>query len=193
MRNFEDKKNYNEEFETDKLIIKPLSEEHNSIIAEYFKNNHEEYENYYLEEYDDDCLRFIYEHPRTFMFGMFLKDSGEYVGYVSFNMKNSSTAFIAYYVFPKYRGNGYCVESLRALCKKALSRQLVYKDDRKGITTQVIRTIEFDIALVNQKSIHIATKLGARLNKSFKEDIPFKNKWLDTVIYILDIQNLIYR
>lgn len=81
---------------------------------------------------------------------------------------------IGYCIFPEYRGQGYCVEAANIALKYAFEDWNAHK--------VVAMCNEFNIA-----SYRVLEKLGMTREGVFREELPWKGKWVNQYFYsILD-------
>lgn len=115
-----------------------------------------------------------------FDYGVFLNQTGEYIGRVSlmsFVRSITQSAFIGYALFNPHWGQGYAEEAVRALIN------IAFKDHKLH---RVVAGIEPD----NRRSIKLALKLKFRREGLSKRVVLLRGVWQDLVQYALTTEDI---
>ena len=108
---FFDKSKYNEVFETDRLVLCPSSNSRD--LEEYHRHLTTEgdfFFQYGMEMTDELLAQADFESNGVECYTIFLKDTGEMIGYVGLSPEGDE-ADIEFYIFKDYRNMGYCKEA----------------------------------------------------------------------------------
>ena len=182
--------NINANFMSDRLLLCPFDDKLNNSLLNFFDNNHLEYENYYCKKLDSyELHRFIMYQLDNLAFAILDKTTKEFYGYVKLDlMRNDSVYNIEYFIFPKYRSNGFAKEAIDALIKR-INNKGIYKlveTIKEGVLEKKkvkIKCIEARIHVNNIASIKIVESLGFIYNGI----LPFSDKigeeYIDSKIY----------
>lgn len=155
------------ELETDRLYLKNISMDDREFVFEQFSNSEV---NRYLFDAEpvadiqdaDDIIDFYKQpEPRTHHRWILIRKSdGIKMGTCGFHCWNKLTGScdIGYDLLPEFWGKGYMIEALKSICEFALS-------------DMSIKHINACIYIDNDRSMHIAEKLGFVFNGQMKDEI----------------------
>lgn len=155
------------ELETQRLLLKNISTYDRGFILEQFSNSKV---NRYLFDAEpltdvlgaDEIIDFyIQPEPRIqHRWILVRKDNGNKIGTCGFHCwdQSNDSCDIGYDLYPDYWGEGYMMESLKAICAFARS-------DMK------IRVINACISIDNEKSIKLAEKMGFTFSGQTKDEV----------------------
>lgn len=167
----EDRKNANEDIISKRIKLTRYDLDLNKQYLNVFKQNHEEYENYYSSEYDDEKVRSICnQFYRQLSFAIILKDYNTFIGSIGLsNIRNDAVYNIEYYILPEYRNNGYAKEAIETIIKAVKENKLIIFEEtiRDGAFNKVkanIKCIEAKIRDNNIPSINLIKKFGFKEN-----------------------------
>ncbi|MEE2827841.1 MAG: GNAT family protein [Myxococcota bacterium] len=124
--------------------------------------------------------RGLREADRFYSFGVFLKESGELVGYTSLIVVfrvDLQTAFIGWGTYNQYWRRGYARESVQATIAIAFEELDLHR-------------IEAGIEPRNRASVALAKAVGMRREGIQKRYIYTDQKWVDLVAYALVAEDL---
>lgn len=118
------------------------------------------------------------------LLGWELKVTGKVIGQCSFTLESLQNQHgeIGYVSNPKYSGNGYASEAIRALISDVFSNFPV-------------RRLSATIDPRNKKSLALVTRLGFRHEGTFLENEYIKGEWVDTAFYAIrksEFENMNY-
>ncbi|WP_251198358.1 GNAT family N-acetyltransferase [Anaerotardibacter muris] len=138
---------------TDRLILKPANNDSDLTAykrllepSEYYFQFGYEYDEHLLDDYDFTSLGVI-------CYSAFLKNSGEYIGYVGIRPTDNKPEIgeIEYFISKPHRGKGFCHEAAAALIQAFKDGELT---EIKGIS------VFAEIIRENTPSAHVLTRLG---------------------------------
>ena len=171
-------------FTSKRISLIPWTSELEKEYIDHFLSEREEYELYYgadsvSDERIKECGQQTY---RPLAFAIKLNETNELIGSTGISLiRNDAFYNLEYYIFPKYRHNGYAYEAVDLLIDKAKNHELkVLKETlREGVYEEEIapvKCLEATIRDNNIASIKLVEKLG------FRKDgiIPFFEKHHDT-------------
>lgn len=113
-------------------------------------------------------------------YGIFLKNSGEYIGRVSlmnFVRSITQSSFIGYALFNPYWGKGYAAEAVKALI------DIAFKDHK-------LHRVVAGIEPQNTRSHKLAKKLKFRKEGTSKRVVLLRGEWQDLAQYALTTEDL---
>ena len=193
--NFYDK-NINSAIYTERLKLCPFDEKLDKEYIGFLLNNPKEYESYYMKEFNPyEINRFSSQLGRKLSFAILDKKTDEFYGVIALDLLRSESVYnIEYIIFPDYRKNGYAKEALQALINKAVNNELIVLNEtiRKGIFVEEkpkIKCIEANIKTFNEASQKLVDSLGFVLNGFVPLSNKLKDKFYDSKIYDLIINN----
>ena len=175
--------NINNDIVIDRIRLCKFTDDLNKKYIDFFYHNLEDYEEYYLREYDSsEIYRSCQQSNRSLSFAIVDDFTSELYGVIALSLaRNDALYNIEYYIFKKYRGNGYAKEALKGLLDKVINKEIyiLSKTIRKGIVEEVvanIKCIEAKIQTDNLPSQKVVESCGFKLNGL----IPFAAKLNDT-------------
>ncbi len=118
------------------------------------------------------------QEPRIkFQLAITLKTTGALIGNCGIrkDTTEASSADIGYELAPEHWGQGYATEAAQAIV-------------RFGFTTLALHRIWATCVAENTASAHVLEKLGMRLEGRLRENEYFKDRWWDTLIYAVLMQ-----
>ncbi|RIA77913.1 RimJ/RimL family protein N-acetyltransferase [Anaeroplasma bactoclasticum] len=181
-RNIDITMNINKPTVLERIRLSRFESKLNLKYLEFFRNNPEEYEMYYLNDYDEYFLdRFCSQLHKNLSFAILDDFTNEFYGVISLSsVRNDSLYNIECFIFPEYRGNGYAKEAVKGLLTKAINKELyiLLETIRKGIVEKEvanIKCIEAKIQTDNLPSQKLVESCGFKLNGL----IPFAGKLKD--------------
>lgn len=182
-RNIDITMNINKPIVLERIRLSRFELKLNLKYLEFFRNNPEEYEMYYLNDYDEYYLnRFCSQLHKNLSFAILDDFTNEFYGVISLSLaRNDSLYNIECFIFPEYRENGYAKEAVKGLLTKAINKELyiLLETIRKGIVEKVvanIKCIEAKIRLDNLPAQKVVESFGFKMNGV----IPFASKVKDT-------------
>lgn len=127
-----------------------------------------------LESLQDAINQASDNNRERYFFGMFLKESGEYLGEIGFTILQRSPlgdkAELGYFIGKEFWGRGYTCEAAAAV--------LAYAFDTLGLYKMITGCIA-----ENSGSENIMKKLGFTKEAYFKNHVYILDKWMDRVEY----------
>lgn len=187
--------NINQDIVLDRIRLRKFSDKLNKEYITYFKENPKEYEMYYSKEYDiDEIHKFCDQSNRSLSFAIVDDFTNELYGVIALSLaRNDALYNIEYYIFKKYRGNGYAKEALKGLLDKVMKKEIyiLSKTIRKGIVEEVvanIKCIEARIHPDNLASQKLVESFGFKPNGFRPFATKFKDEYYDEKIYHFIIQ-----
>ena len=188
--------NINDSIATERLTLSPFDMWLDERINRYFVQNKEEFEKYYLEEYDEDDVR-DYCHPKLqkLGFAILLKGTNDLIGCVALNQNDSDVLYnLECYVMPEYRKYGYATEAVKALIDCAFDDKLVILQEtiRIGVFTEEtpnIKCISATISTKNIPALKLVEKFGFELDGILRYERQIRDKYFDLYVYTLEKEN----
>lgn len=188
--NYTCNKNINKSIETENLILKPYDSDLNKLYLNYFKENQQEFVNYYYADYDDNyAKRLCSQDDSKLAFAIFLKKDNIFIGSIALNMLRSNCVYnLEYYIIPEYRKKGYAFEASSKLISMAKNKELIILEEtiKKGVYKESfvdIKCIELKINTINEASIKLAKKLNFIYSGKMLYCYQYKNNNYDGYIY----------
>ena len=172
------------EFKTDRLILRDLSEKDAGDVYNLFSNPETMYfldlphpNIEHSKKYIDDLLIAYQEQPRLcWEMAVILKSTQEFIGVVNLGIETpyikDGRACLDYYFFPEYWNKGYATEASRALIKFAFE-------------TLEINKIATGCFKCNSASEKVMIKCGMSKEAELKKHAKFNGEWENRVEYAI--------
>lgn len=177
-----DNKDLYEELETERLILRKITDDDAKDLYDNIYNNYDYYKYYYQEEFKsfDEYKEIVskykewYQNGNHFRWGVYLKNEDKTIGVIQLHSKDSlnNKCKLSYIVGYNYQDKGYINEA----CIKVIEF---------GFNKLNYHKIETEIVPENIKSINVAEKLNMNYECSKKDDYKLKDKYYDQDIYYL--------
>ena len=198
---FEDRgfKNINEPIDTDRLLLKPFNSELLEEYINFFKNNKKDYEAFARGDLDEEG-EFAESYLSVTMkkkltFAIIFKETKQLIGSIILELNRSSCVYnLAYHIKPGYRRIGLGYEAVNKIIQLVKKQKLLVLEEtiRKYVYTLIhpnIKYIEASIDVNNIPSLSLIKKLGFEYMGLEKYSAEVNNKYIDSAIYDLVIDN----
>ncbi len=176
------KENKYEELETERLILRKITDEDAIMLYENIFNNFEWFKFYYqipfqnFEEYKNLVAKYkqYYENGNYFRWGIIEKMSNNIIGIVHLHTKDliNNNCKIGYVIGYKYTKKGYAKEACQKIINFAFDNLNFHR-------------IQADITMENIPSINLAKSLGMQLEGIKKDGYKLGESYYDENIYVL--------
>ena len=175
-----------EELETERLILRKITDDDALMLYDNIYNNYEWYKFYYqlpfnsFEEYQKLVEKYKdwYDKGNHFRWGIVLKETKEMIGLVQLRSRDNlnNSCKIGYIISYKFTGNGYA--------KEAVEKILDF-----GINKLGYHRIEADVVSENKDSVKLAKSVGMTFESVKKESYRIKDTYYDQDVYTLIKKN----
>jgi ribosomal-protein-alanine N-acetyltransferase len=172
--------------ETERLLLRKLTDDDITGVSRLFSDPEiTRYDDNYPTKSDKDVKEIIdwgnglVEHNAGGLRGVFLKNSGEFIGAVNWVIRpdenfsqNTHRAEIGYHLRPEYWGKGYISEAVKSVIHYIFTKT---KIDR----------LEAKVTPENTRSSNVLLRAGFTKEAVFRQYVLFEGKHIDKVFYSL--------
>ena len=177
----EEVKDLFEEFETERLILRKITNEDAKDLYENIYNNFEYYKYYYnfpvkdFEEYSKLVEKYDtwYKNGNHFRWGIVLKENNKMIGLIQLHSKDNvnKNCKLAYILGYNYNGHGYMKEAAEKILDFAFDKLDFHR-------------IEAEVVTVNNSSIKLAKSINMEEEKIRCESYLVNEKYYDQKVFV---------
>lgn len=170
--------------ETERLILRAFQKtDVNNIFTTYCEDEVTKYYDLESMQSESEAIEILeifksrFENGVGVRWAITLKKTGEYIGDCGYNPWSTTNrkAEIGYALIPKYWGNGYAIEAIKAILHYGFMELGIVKLNR------IIAMIDPR----NTKSIQLVEKIGFQYEGTLRENVLEKGVLVDTSVYAI--------